>query len=195
MQDGKKVSDLARHVRTAPRHPRLGVAGFRMAQSLAAKTMQRAGFYRLGSDLAEQRIAEARERLARGQTLYLAGLGPPGTHNSGVALVEVTQASGPRLILNNEEERFSGNKHTTEYPQKSVDAMAAALRGMGRDVGDIFAWLTSWDYPTLAGTMFRSLLEEAPQSFRLLRATEAAGFDGRRLDQMTRTPKILGKQL
>jgi len=31
-----------------------------MAQSLAAKTMQRAGFYRLGSDLAEQRIAEAR---------------------------------------------------------------------------------------------------------------------------------------
>ncbi len=73
--------------------------------------------------------------------------------------------------------------------------MVAALRGMGRDIGDIFAWLTSWDYPTLAGTMFRSVLEEAPQSLRLLRATEAAGFDGRRLDQMTRTPKILARQL
>ena len=94
----------------------------------------------------------AREKLVRGETLYLAGLGAPGTHNSGVALVEVTQARGPRLILNNEEERFSGNKHTTEYPQKSVDAMVEALRGMGRSVGDIFAWLTSWDYPTLAGT-------------------------------------------
>ena len=69
--------------------------------------------------------------------------------------------------------------------------MVEALRGMGRGVGDIFAWLTSWDYPTLAGTMCRSVLEEAPQSLRLLRATEAAGFDGRRLDQMTRTPKIL----
>ena len=39
------------------------------------------------------------------------------------------------------------------------------------------------------------MLEELPQSARLLRTTEAAGFDGRRLDQMTRTPKILGRQL
>ena len=119
----------------------------------------------------------------------------PGTHNSGVALVEVTQANGPRLIVNNEEERFSGNKHTTEYPKLSIDAMVATLRGMGRDVGDIDAWLTSWDYPTLAGTMARSVLEELPQSLKLLRTTEAAGFDGRRLDQMTRTPKILARQL
>lgn len=157
--------------------------------------MRRAGFHRLGSAFADRRIAEARQRLARGETLYLAGLGAPGTHNSGVALVEVTQANGPRLILNNEEERFSGNKHTTEYPAKSIDAMVAALRGMGREPGDIFAWLTSWDYPALAGTLCRSVLEEAPQSLKLVRNTEAAGFDGRRLDQMTRTPKILGRQL
>ena len=39
------------------------------------------------------------------------------------------------------------------------------------------------------------MLEELPQSLRLLRTTEAAGFDGRRLDQMTRTPKILARQL
>ncbi|HEY4981060.1 MAG TPA: carbamoyltransferase C-terminal domain-containing protein, partial [Pseudolabrys sp.] len=121
--------------------------------------------------------------------------GPPGTHNSGVALVEVSQADGPRLIVNNEEERFSGNKHTTEYPRQSVDAVVAILRGMGRDIEDIAAWLTTWDYPDLAGTIARSVLEEAPQSLKLLRTTEAAGFDGRRLDQMTRTPKILGKQL
>ena len=112
-----------------------------------------------------------------------------------MALVEVTQANGPRLIVNNEEERFSGNKHTTEYPQTSIDAMVATLRGIGRDIGDIDAWLTSWDYPTLAGTLARSVLEEVPQSLKLLRTTEAAGFDGRRLDQMTRTPKILARQL
>jgi carbamoyltransferase len=41
--------------------------------------------------------------------------------------------------------------------------------------------LTSWDYPDLAGTLVRSVLEELPQSARLLRTTEAAGFDGRRL--------------
>jgi carbamoyltransferase len=30
--------------------------------------------------------------LARGETVFLAGIGLPGTHNSGVALVEVTRA-------------------------------------------------------------------------------------------------------
>jgi carbamoyltransferase len=154
-----------------------------------------AGFHRLGSDFAKARIAHIGDKLRRGETVYLAGLAPPGTHNSGVALVEVTQANGPRLIVNNEEERFSGNKHTTEYPGSSIDAMAATLRGMGRDIGDIDAWLTSWDYPNLAGTIARSVLEEVPQSLKLLRTTEAAGFDGRRLDQMTRTPKILARQL
>ncbi|MBR0715441.1 carbamoyltransferase C-terminal domain-containing protein [Bradyrhizobium liaoningense] len=181
--------------RIGPRHPGLGAAGFRLAKWLATKAFARAGFHQIGSSFAQARLALAREKLARGETLYLAGLGAPGTHNSGVALVEVTQATGPRLILNNEEERFSGNKHTTEYPAQSIDAMVAALRGIGRDVGDIFAWLTSWDYPTLSGTLARSLLEEAPQSLRLARNTEAAGFDGRRLDQMTRTPKILARQL
>lgn len=182
-------------IRTGARHRRLGEAGFRLAQWLATQTMARAGFHRLGSAFATARIAAAREKLVAGETLYLAGLGLPGTHNSGVALVEVTQANGPRLVLNNEEERFSGNKHTTEYPARSIEAMVTALHDMGRDVGDIFAWLTSWDYPALAGTLLRSVLEEAPQSLKLVRNTEAAGFDGRRLDQMTRTPKILARQL
>ena len=157
--------------------------------------MGAAGFHQLGSEFADARIAHVRDKLARGETVYLAGLGAPGTHNSGLALVEVTQADGPRLIVNNEEERFSGNKHTTEYPKLSIDAVVATLREMGRDIGDIDAWLTSWDYPTLAGTLARSVIEELPQSFKLVRTTEAAGFDGRRLDQMTRTPKILARQL
>jgi carbamoyltransferase len=186
---------LKQNTRIGPRNPRLAAIGFRLARWLAAKTMGLAGFHQLGSEFADARIAHVRDKLARGETVYLAGLGAPGTHNSGLALVEVTQADGPRLIVNNEEERFSGNKHTTEYPKLSVDAVVATLREMGRDIGDIDAWLTSWDYPTLAGTLARSVIEELPQSFKLVRTTEAAGFDGRRLDQMTRTPKILARQL
>ena len=54
--------------------------------------------------------------------------------------------------------------------------MVATLRGMGRDIGDIDAWLTSWDYPTLAGTLFRTLLEEMRRRVsKLLRITEAIG--------------------
>src|ERR1700722_19638396 len=191
----EKADGLEPNKRIGPRHPRLGAAGIRAAQWLGTRAMEWAGFHPLRSAISPARIAGVREKLARGETVYLAGLAPPGTHNSGVALVEVTQVHGPRLIVNNEEERFSGNKHTTEYPRRWIEAMAATLRGMGRGIDDIDAWLTSWDYPTLAGTIARSVLEEVPQSLKLLRTTEAAGFDGRRLDQMTRTPKILAKQL
>ena len=156
--------------------------------------MPRVGFHQLGSEFANERLARIREKLHRSEMVLLAGLGLPGTHNSGVALVEVTQSGGPRLILNNEEERFSGNKHTTEFPHASLQGMAEVLRGMGRDIGDIDAWLTSWDYPTLAGTMLRAVLDELPSSLKLLRVADATAFDKRRLDQMTRSPKILARQ-
>ena len=141
------------------------------------------------------RLARVRDKLRRGETVFLAGLGLAGTHNSGVALVEVTQANGPRLIVNNEEERFSGNKHTTEYPRRSIDEMVATLRA---------AWARRRRYrrlahklglSSLAGTMARSLVEELPESLKLLRFTDASAFDRRRLEQMMRSPKILARQL
>jgi carbamoyltransferase len=156
--------------------------------------MSLAGFHANDSRFTARRIGELRAKLARGETIYLAGLGLPGTHNSGVALVEVTQAHGPRLILNNEEERFSGDKHTTQYPRAALDAMQATLRTMGRDVTDIDAWLTSWDYPDLLGTLVRSVVEEFPDGFKLLRTKNSVSFDAKRLEQMTRTPKLLRKQ-
>ena len=146
--------------------------------------MARVGFHGLGSEVANQRIASIREKLNRGETVYLAGLAAPGTHNTGVALVEVTQANGPRIIVNNEEERFSGNKHTTEYPRQSLDAMVATLRSMGRDVGDIAAFVTTWDYPAFFATLTRTVIEEAPASLRLLGVSSFAGIHRRRLGQM-----------
>ena len=156
--------------------------------------MTLAGFHANDSHFTVRRIAEIRAKLARGETVLLAGLGLPGTHNSGVALVEVTQANGPRLIVNNEEERFSGDKHTTQYPRAALDAMRVTLQAMGRDVPDIDAWLTTWDYPDLLGTLVRSIVEELPDGLKLLRTENSVSFDARRLEQMTRTPKLLRKQ-
>ncbi|MGM4962918.1 carbamoyltransferase C-terminal domain-containing protein [Tardiphaga sp. 1201_B9_N1_1] len=156
--------------------------------------MTLAGFYANDSHFTVRRISELRAKLARGETVLLAGLGLPGTHNSGVALVEVTRAHGPRLIVNNEEERFSGDKHTTQYPRAALDAMRVTLQAMGRDVPDIDAWLTTWDYPDLLGTLVRSIVEELPDGLKLLRTKNSVSFDARRLEQMTRTPKLLRKQ-
>ncbi|RIK99923.1 MAG: carbamoyltransferase [Proteobacteria bacterium] len=180
--------------RIGPRHPRLGRGGGAVTRALAGQALRLRGFHRLGSRFADERCAAIRERLARGETVYIAGLSPSGTHNSGVALIEVTAAHGPRLLLNNEEERFSGTKHTTEYPRQSLDAMAAALHGMGKSIADIAAFTVTWDYPALFGTMIRTALEEAPASLRLLRVSNAVGVDARRMEQMTRTPKLLARQ-
>ncbi|HEV7635385.1 MAG TPA: carbamoyltransferase N-terminal domain-containing protein, partial [Bradyrhizobium sp.] len=126
--------------------------------------------------------------------MYIAGLGASGTHNTGVALIEVSQNGGPRNIVNNEEERFSGNKHTTEYPRASLDAMVETLRQMGRGIGDIAAFVTTWDYPVLLATIVRTVLEEAPGSFKLLTTPVGTAIDRRRMDQMRRTPRILARQ-
>lgn len=151
-------------------------------------------FHTLDSRYARDRIEDVRTRLARGETVYLAGFGGPGTHNSGVALVEVTAAHGPRLILNNEEERFSGHKHATDYPALSLDAMRESLRAMGRDLDDIAAWLTSWDYPALFGTIMASILEELPETRALLHTTETVAVDPRNLEKMTRATRLLARQ-
>jgi carbamoyltransferase len=180
--------------RIGPRHPRLARLGGALTRALAGQALRLRGFHRLGSRFANERCAAIRARLGRGETVYIAGLSPSGTHNSGVALIEVTAAHGPRLLLNNEEERFSGTKHTTEYPRQSLDAMVATLRGMGKSIEDIAAFAVTWDYPALFGTMIRTALEEAPASLRLLSVSNAVGVDARRMEQMTRTPKLLARQ-
>lgn len=166
-----------------------------MAHGLSLRLMQRAGFHGLDSVFAKERLARVSERLSRGETIYLAGLGVGGLHNTGAALVEVTNANGPRLIVNNEEERFSGVKHSIEYPRLAIDAVAATLRDMGRDLDDIDAWLTTWDYPALIAMGIRSVIEEVPDSFKLLNPANTVSMDLGRVKQIMRAPKIIAEQL
>ena len=106
-------------MRIGPRHPRLAAAGFKLAKALFEPIYARRNIHGAGGETAKHIIAGIRSKIERGETAHLAGVSAAGMHNSGVALVEVTRESGPRLLLNNEEERFSGNKHTTEYPGPS----------------------------------------------------------------------------
>src|SRR5438876_7951524 len=80
----QRLDRLKPDIRIGPRHPRLAGLGFRFARWLAAKTMGLAGFHQLDSEFADARIALVRAKLARGETVYLAGLGAPGMHNSGL---------------------------------------------------------------------------------------------------------------
>jgi carbamoyltransferase len=181
-------------IRIGPRHPRFAAAGYELTRRLSEPAMERLGLHKVTSDYAKRTLASIRERLQRGETVYVAGLACPGTHNTGVALVEVTQSGGPRLIVNNEEERFSGNKHTTEYPRAALSDMREVLQRMGRDIGDIAAFVTTWDYPALTSMLIRTSFEEAPASLKLLRAPVSAVINLRQLDQVRRLPPKLGRE-
>src|SRR5258708_40310849 len=115
MQGSNRISVLARQKRIGPRYPKLGEAGFHLAQWVATRRFAAAGFHQRGSGFAEGRIAAVREKLARGESVYFPGLGPPGTPNSRVALVEGAQAHGPRQTVNKADEPVSATKHTTKF--------------------------------------------------------------------------------
>src|SRR6202051_792470 len=149
-------------MRIGPRHPRLGRAAFRLALPLLEGFCARRGIFRANSAFAADRFKALRAKLDRGATLYLGGICASGTHNSGVALIEVTRERGPKLICNNEEERFSGERHTTRFPDRSIDELKAMLQRAGLKPERIDGWFSAWDYPALVAMMLRAAVEEAP---------------------------------
>jgi carbamoyltransferase len=156
--------------------------------------MARLGLHRLGSTFANQTLKAIEARLQGGETVYIAGLACPGTHNTGVALIEVSREHGPRIVVNNEEERFSGVKHSTQHPRKALGEMRETLRRLGRDIGDIAAFVTTWDYPAMFAMLIRTAFEEAPGSFKLLQAPVSPAINLRQMDQVRRMSRILRRE-
>jgi carbamoyltransferase len=181
-------------MRIGPRHPWLGAAGFRLALPLLEGFYRRRHIHRSESAFARARIAALTDKIARGETVYLVGVSAAGTHNSGVALVEVDR-DGPQLILNNEEERFSAVKHTNAYPEHAIAATCEWLKRRGFGPERIDAWFTSWDYVALSATLVRTLLEEAPASFTLFRGAGTPLFNRRDLDRGRRASRHITRQL
>src|SRR6185436_17865782 len=93
-----------------PAWPRLGKLLQRILRPVFRALFRSRRVYAPESAEARRSNDALREKLARGETAYVVGIGPAG-HNSGVALLEVSAANGMRLISNDEEERFSGIKH------------------------------------------------------------------------------------
>jgi hypothetical protein len=90
-----------------PRHPLLSAMGFRATLPIAECFFRHKHIYRSNSHFAAERSLKLIANVARGETVYLAGISIGGFHNTGAALVEVTAAGGLQIICNNEEERFA----------------------------------------------------------------------------------------
>ncbi len=167
----------------------------RVTRSLFERFYAHKKIFRPTSRFARARLDSVRASIERGETVYLAGIGATGMHNSGIALIEVSRDRGPRLICNNEEERFSGKKHSTDFPRHSLRALRITMRRMGIGPERIAAWLGTWDYAALAATVVRTALEEFPASLSLFRAHESPVLSVRNIDPATRAPRHLGRFL
>ena len=163
--------------RIGPRHPVLGRMAFRTALPLAEHFFRRRHIYRFASDPAQHASHELLTRLDRGATVYLAGINKGGFHNSGVALVEVSAEAPLRIVCNNEEERFSGKKHTAHYPAASLLALKDMMQRLGIAPERIVAWLATYDDSLFTATGARVLLDEFPASMRLISADGGPTFD------------------
>jgi carbamoyltransferase len=181
-------------MRIGPSHPWLGAAGFHLTLPLLELFYRKLAIHRVGSRFARDRVRAIKEKIERGEAAYLAGVSSAGIHNSGIALVEVTR-NGPRLLFNNEEERFSAFKHTNKYPEMAVDALRAAMARMGLDIGNIDAWFSAWDYAGLSATLIRTLLEELPFNIGMTKGDPTGLFNLRDFDRGSRAPRHIARQL
>lgn len=179
---------------TGPRWPILGRLTHFICRRAARLYCKAAGLYDGSSRMARQTQASLKDRLARGETVYLAGLGVAG-HNSGIALVEVSLRTGLRLLGNDEEERFSGIKHYAGFPKCSIESFHERLRRLGLTPRDIHAYLTSFDYPAVLALGARALVDHLPASLTLLRpAASPTGNFGHFLAAL-KAPRRLAAQL
>ncbi len=182
-------------MRTSPRHPRLAAAGYRVLHPMLRRLYARRQIYSATSAHAAERLRAVRALLARGETIYLAGLGPAGMHNSGVGLIEVSRNRGPRIICNNEEERFSGEKHSTDFPRHALASLRSTMRRIGIGPTDVAAWLGTWDYSAFAATVGRTMLEEFPASLSLLGTRQTPFMNPAQLAPSLRGPRHLARAM
>ena len=77
----------------------------------------------------------------------------------------------------------------------AIEALRAAMAGMGLDIKNIDAWFSSWDYAALAATLIRSLLEELPVNIGMIKGDPTGLFNLRDFDRGSRTPRHIAQQL
>jgi carbamoyltransferase len=177
-----------------PAHARLGRLIYGLARRWYRWKYARHQIWESDSRFANERIAALKFRLARGETVHLAGVGVAG-HNSGAALVEVSAKHGIKLISNDEEERFTAIKHCDLYPIHSLDVLTRRLSNIGKTPADLHAVLLSWDYAAITCLGYQTVAEHFPGSLALIKDGASTGWDFFHNGKAARrAPRRMGEQ-
>jgi carbamoyltransferase len=148
--------------------------------------------YRWDSTEARRLSESFQAKIAAGETVYLVGLGA-ASHNTGVSLLECSAKNGVRVLSNDEEERFRGEKHTSRFPTLAIQELQHRLSDMRRSVQDIHCVLVTWDYAALIPVLVKGLMEHAPRSLFLPRDGATHGADPAVIKQVWRAASLLDR--
>jgi carbamoyltransferase len=167
----------------------------RMSLPIFDSTLVRYGYYRSGSRYAKERVNAMKDKLLKGQSVYLLGLNAGG-HNAGIALIEVSSGNGVNLVCNNEEERFNGIKHCSYYPELSVETLLRQLRNLDIDPAEIHACLAGFDYALFCSSTLKNSAEDFPHSLPMASSAAYPDLDRRGdLRHLLSAPARLNRQL
>jgi carbamoyltransferase len=182
--------------RWGPRRPLLAEWGGRAALSVADKVLSRNGMHRLASEVGSSRLTALEQAIRAGREAYVLGICTEA-HNSGAALVRVSGRGTIEMVCNDEEERYIAVKHTSAYPEHSIEAVKQRMRALGVKPEELVACVTSWDFaPAFVAFIVRPALEEAPTSIGLLLRREGAGdLTTNDKTALIQSPARLGHQL
>src|ERR1700730_7023214 len=184
--------------RWGPRRPRLAEWGGRAALSVVDRFFSHHGLYRPDSELGRSGLAALEQEIRAGHEAYVLGFNT-GTHNSGAALVRVSERGGVELICNEEEERYRAVKHCHDYPEHSIEAVKQHMRTLDLGPQDLAACVISWDYAAVVNMVIvHPILEEAPASMALLRgksARDSPTITRANAAALIHAPMRLGRQL
>jgi carbamoyltransferase len=154
--------------RWGPRRPRLARWGGRAVLPVMNRLLSRHGLHRPHSKLERSRLAALAQAIRAGREAYVLGFNTT-THNSGAALVRVSERGMVELICNEEEERYTAEKHCDQFPRHSIDAVKRRMQELGLGPEDLAACVVSWDYASAFNVIFlHPVLEEAPASLAIL---------------------------
>lgn len=143
------------------------------------KLLSHYGLYRPNSKLGNSRLAALERTIHAGEDAYVLGFNT-ATHNSGAALVRVSERGGVQLICNEEEERYTAVKHSNQYPEHAIEAVKRHMQALGLGVNDVAVCVSSWDYASAFNIDFlHPVLEDAPASLTVLFREKAAAEKAR----------------
>jgi carbamoyltransferase len=178
--------------RYSPSHPIAGKIVDRLSRPVVRAAGAALKFYDNRSRYAIRKGEEMRERLGRGESVYLLGIGPSG-HNSTAALVEVSSKNGICPLSNNEEERYTAVRHEDRFPENSLKEIFQLLEKIDVSPSDILAVVGAWDYLRGISTGFRIAVEELPISFYLASRSASPQMNFWHFIEALETPRKLKK--